>query len=407
MIFNDDLVSIIIPVYNVQNYLQICIESVVKQTYQNIEIILVDDGSTDNSGKLCDQFQKMDARIKVIHQQNSGSTAARNAGLRMAIGKYVGFVDSDDWIEEDMYEVLYRAIKSSNAEIAVARQYIDRGEIEYPERLRSIYQGTYQKFDNTVVHNIIYSDDYKNKGISPNLWDKLFEKNLLENFQLKVDVGTKFAEDDLAVYSCLLEADVVTFVNKPVYHYRQRPGSVTKKADEEYFSKISLFYKQMKAVFLENEQSELLMEKLNRYMLELVLRGINDSFGFGYGNVIPYYRPNSKLFVDLNIKQIVLYGAGNVGRDYYSYFKQCGIIEVVLWVDKNAAIYSKEGYNVLLPDYISSLDGKYDAVLIAVDNDQVADNIKEELLQSYQIENDKLLYSTPIKFIEVMEKRYV
>ena len=100
----DELISVILPVYNVQQYLEKCIESVVNQTYKNLEIILIDDGSTDMSGKICDEFAEKDGRIKVIHSKNGGVSAARNIGLDIATGEYIGFVDSDDWIESQMYE---------------------------------------------------------------------------------------------------------------------------------------------------------------------------------------------------------------------------------------------------------------------------------------------------------------
>ena len=114
----EDLISVIIPVYNVGRYLKRCIESVRTQTYSNIEIILVDDGSTDDSGAICDHYAKQDQRIKVLHQDNKGQSAARNAGLDVACGEYIGFVDSDDWIHPDMYAHLYKALINYDAEVA-------------------------------------------------------------------------------------------------------------------------------------------------------------------------------------------------------------------------------------------------------------------------------------------------
>ena len=401
LLSNYDLISIIVPVYNVREYLKKCIESIIGQTYKNLEIILVDDGSTDGSEELCDEFVKRDSRIRVIHQSNAGSTAARNAGLNMATGKYVGFVDSDDWIEPDMYESLYEALKKNDADISVGRQIINRDNIEYPEKIRSVYEGTYHKSDGIIVNNIIYSQDFKNKGISPNLWDKLFKIELIKKTQQKVNSETKFAEDDLATYSSLLEAQRVTFVNKLIYHYRQRNGSVTKNADRDYFSKINLFYNQMREVFLEHAHSDILLKKLDKYMLEFVIRGINFSFGFGYGNIIPFYRPDIKKIVDIGIEKIVLYGAGNVGKDYYSYFRQTGIINVVLWVDENAEAYSKEGYDVKHPDSISNLKCQYDAVAIAVENEDVAKIIEDNLHKTYGVDSNKVIYFKPIKLIEM------
>lgn len=398
-----ELISVIIPVYNVLNYLEKCVNSIIAQTYNVLEIILVDDGSTDGSGELCDRLKLLDKRIQVIHQNNAGSTVARNTGLKNASGKLIGFVDSDDWIEPDMYEKLIEALYRDNADIAVGRQYINRENTEYIESPRSVYKGCYHKDEKILAHHIIYSDDYLKKGISPNLWDKLFKKDLLKKYQLMVDPKTTFAEDDICVYSCILNANCVTFIDKPIYHYFQHEGSITKKVDEDYFLKITSFYRQMKVIFEQQVEAELLMDKLKRYMLEFVLRGINTSFGFGYGNIIPFYSPDQKRLIDNGYKHIILYGAGNVGRDYYQSFTQAGIIEVLLWVDKNSIEYKKTGYDVSLPDEIVQIQS-YDAIIIAVEDDSVAKQISVELQKKYGIDKDKLLYSRPKKFIEELGK---
>lgn len=119
----EDLISIIVPVYKVENYLSKCLDSMICQTYKNIEIILVDDGSPDNSGKICDDYAKKDSRIKVIHKENGGLSDARNAGLKIATGKYIGFVDSDDYISVEMYEKLYNQAKKEDADIACCNYY--------------------------------------------------------------------------------------------------------------------------------------------------------------------------------------------------------------------------------------------------------------------------------------------
>lgn len=392
-------ISVIIPVYNVAEYLSKCIETVINQSYANLEIILVDDGSSDGSAELCDEYMQRDSRIKVIHKENGGSTSSRNAGLKIATGKYVGFVDSDDWIEENMFELLYSAISSCNADIAVARIYIDQGNISYEDEKRSIISGVYEKSDNIISHNIIYTDDYKQRGISPNLWDKLFLREKFIESQAIVDVRTKFAEDDLCVYDCLLKADRVVFIDLPVYHYCQTIGSVTKSSDENYFEKISLFYKQMKEVFKQYEESKLLLEKLNKYMFEFVLRGINSSFGFGYGNVVPFYRPDITELYKSGIRDIILYGAGNVGRDFYSFFKQSGVLNVVFWLDKSTKNESIQKQRVLHPDLLKT---KYqgETIVIAVDSRTLAETIKNELISKYRIDIENIFYKKPKKIIE-------
>lgn len=121
------MISVIIPIYNVEEYLEKCVNSVLNQTYSDLEIILVDDGSTDNSGKICDELKNKDNRIIVIHQENQGLSAARNAGIAKALGEYIAFVDSDDYIMEDMYETLYKNLEKTDADISICKyQYVKK-----------------------------------------------------------------------------------------------------------------------------------------------------------------------------------------------------------------------------------------------------------------------------------------
>lgn len=129
LFMENDLISVIVPVYNMENYLERCVHSVLQQTYQKLEVILVDDGSTDASPQMCDAYAAKDERVKVVHKENGGLSDARNAGLAVAAGAYIGYVDSDDWIEHDMYERMYRACVVRDAQLCVCRyfsEYADR-----------------------------------------------------------------------------------------------------------------------------------------------------------------------------------------------------------------------------------------------------------------------------------------
>lgn len=119
-----DKISIVVPIYNVEKYLDQCVKSIINQTYKNLEIILVNDGSIDNSGKICDKYKRQDNRVIVIHKENGGSSDARNVGIQIATGKYIGFVDSDDYIEKDMYEFLYNNMINENADISCCNRFL-------------------------------------------------------------------------------------------------------------------------------------------------------------------------------------------------------------------------------------------------------------------------------------------
>lgn len=210
------LISIIIPVYNVKDYLEKCLHSVCGQTYKNLEIIVVDDGSTDGSGEICDRFAQADSRIKVIHQPNSGQSSARNKGLSIARGAYLGFVDSDDWIDLDMYEFLCRLLEDNDADISVCAHYIERAattEVRYSSGMLTSFSGA------EAVRAVI--DD---KRIRNYLWDKLYKRELFDDIRLPK--GEIF--EDMAV-SCRLfyKAHRIVMQDCPKYHYLQREGSTT------------------------------------------------------------------------------------------------------------------------------------------------------------------------------------
>ena len=207
-------ISVIVPVYRVEQYLRRCLDSIINQTYRNLEIILVDDGSPDSCGAICDAYAQKDPRIKVIHQKNGGVSAARNAGLDMASGSWIGWVDSDDWIEPDMYEYLIFYALQAKADIAVCsrcEQYreksVMRGWTE--ERRLNTEQALRLLLENNTMQNF--------------LWDKLWRRELFE--RIRFPAGKTF--EDIAVMHRLFEkAETVLCLPEAKYHYFQRPGSI-------------------------------------------------------------------------------------------------------------------------------------------------------------------------------------
>ena len=211
---NEQKISVIVPVYNVEPYLRKCLDSIINQTYRNLQIILVDDGSPDNCGAICDEYAAKDSRIEVIHQGNGGVSAARNAGLRLAVGDYIGWVDSDDWIEPDMYEYLLENALKYGADIAVC----SRLEC-FKERKR--FKGWHQivLLDmEQALERLLQSDEMNNL-----LWDKLWRKDLFS--------GVVFPEgrtfEDIAVMHILFaKAQKVVCLPEAKYNYRQWLGGI-------------------------------------------------------------------------------------------------------------------------------------------------------------------------------------
>lgn len=393
------MVSIIVPVYNVKDYLEKCVNSILCQTLKEIEILLVDDGSTDGSDKICDSYATLDKRVNVIHKKNGGSTSARNAGLQVAKGEYIGFVDSDDWIEPEMYEVLLTRIEIDQSDVVISKKCYNHPKSEYTESI-SIPDGVYEKGNKTLLKNLIYSEDFCTRGITPNLCDKLFKKSILLKYQLQVDPRIKYGEDDVCVYSCLINADKITIVNQAFYHYRIREGSICHSTDDRYFERITYFYNELKKNFLKHSEASILLPQLNKYMLEFVLRGINKQFGFGFGTVIPFYIPPYPLLEKYHVKTLILYGAGNVGQDYYKSFQMTGIYTIVAWVDKQYKDYAKGGLPV---ESVVSIQSKlYDAILIAVEHEDLAVQIKNSLV-NLGVREKIVLYQQPQSMVQILK----
>ena len=218
MIQQKDLISIIVPVYNMEQYLERCVNSIGQQTYTNLEIILVDDGSTDQSSQMCDEYAGRDSRIRVVHKQNGGLSDARNAGLAIANGAYIGFVDSDDWIEPDMYERMYQACVEHEAQVAVCR---------YAQVYKDhTVQGGNQKvtvFDREALLKI-YIGGHEDYIIYNSVWSKLFAREIVEG--VKFPVGRN-SEDIMYTTKAFCKLDKGVYLDCCFYNYvLDRDGSI-------------------------------------------------------------------------------------------------------------------------------------------------------------------------------------
>ena len=217
----NELVSIIIPIYNISQYLHRCIDSVCNQTYRNLQIILVDDGSTDESAKICDQYANMDDRIQIIHKPNGGLVSARKSGLRAATGKYVGYVDGDDWIEQDMYERMVREMETLSVDMVETDAYMDMGDESVFMSNRLTY-GIYNT--DAVIPQMLCDEEFNICPLKAYVWSKLFRKDLLENVQYLVDDTISFGEDVAVTYPYILQCSKISVIDYAGYHYVQRQG---------------------------------------------------------------------------------------------------------------------------------------------------------------------------------------
>ena len=224
-------ITVIVPVYNVENYLDKCLDSVIRQTYKNIEIIVVNDGSTDSSGAICQEFAQRDSRIIYIEKENGGLSDARNVGLEKMTGSYVTFIDSDDWVELDYVEILYKKIIEYQADIVVGNYYsFNESEGMYYFHIfgDSYYERVY---DNVSIFENLYESQEMKSFALISVWGKLYKADLFK--QLRFDIG-KLGEDGYLNQKIYLLAEKTIYLNKGLYAYRQREGSSSRIWTEKW-----------------------------------------------------------------------------------------------------------------------------------------------------------------------------
>lgn len=221
----EPLISVIIPVYNVEEYLDRCLESATLQTYKNIEIILIDDGSTDNSGKMCDEWAQKDKRIKVVHQENKGVSASRNRGICEAKGKLISFIDSDDEAYSDYLETMYCDLTENNCDLAITKHYV-----KYPLTTKEAFSGATTIFNNPkdCLKEMLLCRDV---DVSP--WGKLYKKSLFKGVEYPEG---KIFEDAATFYSVVFNSKKVILNSTPHYNYIIRRKSIS----QQYFHKEKL-----------------------------------------------------------------------------------------------------------------------------------------------------------------------
>lgn len=220
----DTLISVIVPVYNVEEYLPRCVDSILAQTYRNLEIILVDDGTKDHSDEICDAYAQKDPRIKVIHKENGGLSSARNAGIDAARGEYLAFVDSDDWIEPDMYAHMLSTARKYGVKLVCGGRY------DVSSRTGEKKVGLCPPREAVISGEELVRRIFLWESVDSAAWDKLYHRSLFR--EIRYPVG-KICEDVPTTYRIALDAGKAAMCDKPFYNYFHRPGSITNASVSE------------------------------------------------------------------------------------------------------------------------------------------------------------------------------
>ncbi|MCI8891903.1 MAG: glycosyltransferase [Eubacterium sp.] len=384
------LLSVVIPVYNVKDYLHRCVKSVCEQTYQNIEIILVDDGSTDASGEMCDVYAAQDPRIKVVHKQNGGLVSARKTGLFHAVGKYAAYVDADDWIEKGMYKELVSMMDYTDADFVssgMIREYEGHAVMQKEGILPGIYEK--ESITDHMLKRMIETETFFKSNIIFSAWNKIYKRNFLMKWQNQVDNFINVGEDIALSYPCMIHADKISVSDKCFYHYCMRDNSImgSKRVDE--FERYQVLFRDLIEECRKcRNRVPNIMDQLKLHIYYLMLLQYADRvIQYQNGFLFPFGKVN-------RTDRIVIYGAGRFGCEVKDLLERKYKCRIVAWVDKA----KKDGIQSV--NLLDSL--LYDIIIIAVLIADIADEIKRELL-GRGVNKEKIRMINP-EFMKMTEK---
>lgn len=367
--------SVIIPVYNAMPFLKQCITSLLNQTFPNIEMIFVNDGSTDKSLSICRGYEEQDSRITVLDQKNSGRVAARKAGVEIAKGRYISFVDADDWIEEDMYEQIYEHIQRSekNADIVafgLIEEYEDRQIIRKETTNAGFYEAEALE---QLKARVLYAGYFFEFGMFPHLCDKVIKKELLLSSGFtELDEKLVYGEDAAATFRLSLNSCAIQALDITPYHYRQNnytKGFQTLQIGQENFGRL---YREFQRSIETCPNRETYERQISFYFWFVLLLRQFENLQIKEC-LFPY--PQS-----VSGKKVILYGAGGFGIEVYKYIKRTGCCEITGWIDREYLSADKRELPVEPPEKI--YEKPYDYILLTILNEQVAKAVKEELCKN-------------------------
>ncbi len=384
-------ISIIVPVYNIDKYIDECIQSIVNQTLKDIEIITVDDGSTDNSLNILKNWSKKDKRIKVIHKENGGVTSARYTGILSASGKYVGFVDGDDYISNNMYENLYKAAVENEVDAVYCESYyvrnFDKTDIVSKNTEVGLYCGNKL---NLLTENMF---DYKNNlngGLLESICCNIYNKSKFISVIRELPTEIKTSEDITCLYCFTTICEKIFILNTPYYYYRRRQNSACYKIYENFFTDIDKNWHFLKK-YAKNRDT--LLKEFKMYIIHKTL-----SFRIFSDRDLSFYLfPYEKIKKGSNI---VLYGAGSVGISYLKQIKETKYCNITLWTDTKFQNLSNEKYLIEDPDKIKEID--YDYILVSVLSKGFSDGIKNSLITKYNIDENKIITHSPLSLLNLI-----
>lgn len=382
----DALVSIVIPVYNLKTYLKKCIDSARNQSYRNVEIILVDDGSTDGSGSICDYYAGIDSRIRVIHKENGGLVSARKAGLAISDGKYIVPLDADDWIEADMLMSMIAVMEREKVEFAqcgLLWEYSDGTSSDANDLLMEGEYDLTQK-ESTIYRNLfIRETDLFVNGMRLNICSCIFKRELMLKAQGLIDDNLANGEDDACFFAAMLQTEKFYKFEHAYYHSMVRGGSMSRSRQMFDMKQVFVIENIVRPVLKRHKFAEALEPMFNRYLFNLFNSYSKWFWKVGFDRL--YLFDSEKLSHEA---KIVIYGAGVVGQSYYLCLSnKC---DVVAWIDKEKKF--AHGRKI---DRIEALKNvSYDYIVIAVKEKKTAQEIRNRLIK-FGVKDEQIIWQEP------------
>lgn len=364
------MLSIIVPIYNACQYLEQCIESILSQSYKEIELLLVDNDSTDNSFSICEYYANKDSRVRVLEEKRRGPFYARKKGVMAATGEYITFVDADDFISEKSYEIAVEDIKN---EIDIICFNIYRYFDDNTVRLDSNWKINrfYDKEDITkeIYPQMLWNKNNNSFGMDPTLCCKIVKASLYKDiFERIRDLDFYYGEDVAIIYPLMLDVYSVSVHSESYYYHRQRlkgeiPGYIN---EDKYWDNLYALYNFLRR---ELEKMPYMQEQLDLFYINSVnlKRKKYDIIDLSRSFLFPFNKVNKD-------EKVIVYGAGVVGTQYVKQNSQLNYCQIVLWVDK----YSKKSGVSPIEDIMNY---PFDKVVIAIEDGKIKENVKNELLQ--------------------------
>lgn len=396
---NKPLVSMIVPIYRIDRYLGICIESLIHQTYRNIEIILVDDGSDDRCPDICDLYKSKDSRIQVIHKKNGGLVSARKAGLCSASGDYIGYVDGDDWTDPDYVECMIADAVKYDADIVCAgftRDLFEQSVKIFNHIPKGLYRG--DKLDG-MMNSMLSCGEFFRLGITTYVWNKLFRREIITEPQMSVNDCISIGEDAAVTYPALMKSKCVVVNECTAYHYRQREDSMLKKSSR--FSveagNLRVLYEYLLYIAERYNNRFNLKKQITDYVLGICL--------MRSGGRLPEKDSYSTFDDSYYGKRVVVFNAGTFGQQLVKRFIESCHCTIVKWIDDDYWEYRRCCLNVDSVESIGEVD--FDYVLIATVDPNVSEVTKQRLIE-LGVDSEKLLtVDCPEPIRESLIKKYL